>query len=163
VYDEAHSLLIANEEDFYPTTSEAHRSGWGTQHIYDVSDPTEPIELARFATEHSTDGTLGLDGVYTAHDTVLDGTMAISSWYSDGIRIVDLSDPSNPVEVASFVPPRRRDPTGYWIAPNGASDFPMVWGVAVQDGLIYLSDMHSGLWIIKIDRADNDTLRLSPG
>ena len=44
-----------------------------------------------------------------------------------------------------------KDPTGHWKAPDGSQAFPMVWGVAVADGLIYLSDIHSGLWIARFD------------
>lgn len=90
-------------------------------------------------------------GIYTAHDSVLSGNLTISSWYSDGIRIVDLSDPTHPREAGSFLPPRSRDPIGYWAAPNGATAFPMVWGVDLQDDLIYASDMHSGLWIVRLE------------
>ena len=91
----------------------------------------------------------------------MSGSVAISSWYSDGIRIVDLSDPAQPTEIGSFVPPLARDPVEYWVAPNGASVFPMVWGVAVADDLIFVSDMNSGLWIIRFD--DSDQIEERPG
>ena len=166
-FDETNALLIVNEEDFYPTEDDAHTEGWGTQHIYDVSDPRNPLEIAGFATQRSSDdgaGGLGLDGIYSIHDTVMSGSVAISSWYSDGVRIVDLSDPTRPTEVGSFVPPRSRDPVGYWVAPNGATAFPMVWGVDVQDDLIYVSDMNSGLWIIRLnDAPTEDAPGPSPG
>jgi hypothetical protein len=162
VIDASQSLLIVNEEDFYPSGDEEHSPGWGTQHIYDVSDPTEPIEIAEFATSRSTnEGGLGFDGIYSAHDTVLDGSVAISSWYSDGVRIVDLSDPTQPIEIGSFVPPRSRDPVGYWVAPNGATAFPMVWGVDVLNDLIFVSDMNSGLWIVRFD--DGTSTEDEPG
>jgi hypothetical protein len=32
----------------------------------------------------------------------------------------------------------------------------MVWGVDVQDDLIYVSDMNSGLWIIRLDDASTE-------
>ena len=43
-FDETNALLIVNEEDFYPTEDDAHTKGWGTQHIYDVSDPRNPVD-----------------------------------------------------------------------------------------------------------------------
>ncbi|MFW2338511.1 MAG: hypothetical protein ACN4GK_00535, partial [Acidimicrobiia bacterium] len=107
------------------------------------------------------EGDLGFDGIYSVHDTVLDGSVAVSSWYSDGIRIVDLSDPEQPIEIGSFVPPRSRDPVDYWVAPNGATAFPMVWGVDVLDDLIYLSDMNSGLWIVRFN--DGTSTEDEPG
>ena len=77
---------------------------------------------------------------------------------------MDLSDPTQPTEVGSFVPPRSRDPVGCWVAPNEAIAFPMVWGVDVQDDLIYVSDMNSGLWIIRLNDAPiEDTPGPYPG
>ena len=34
-------------------------------------------------------------------------------------------------------------------APNGNRRFPLVWGVAVQGGLVYASDINSGLWVFR--------------
>ncbi len=166
--DEDAGLLIVNEEDLYPFESADHLAGWGTQHFFDVSDPTASVEIAAFATERSADDgnrRVDLDGFYSVHETVLSGSVAISSWYSDGVRIVDLSDPAEPAEIGSFVPPRSRDPVGYWVAPSGATAFPMVWGVDVSDDLILVSDMNSGLWIIEfVDTPQaEETPGLAPG
>ncbi len=163
-FDEATGLLIVNDEDLFPAESTDHTAGWGTQHILDVSDPTGAIEIAGFATERSAsddNGEPATDGFYSVHDTVMSGSVAISSWYSDGVRIVDLSNPTEPIEVGSFVPPRSGDPLGYWVAPNGARFFPMVWGVDVSDDLIFVSDMNSGLWIIRQD--DDTSAGVRPG
>lgn len=163
-FHEAAGLLIVNEEDLFPFDGTDHTVGWGTQHIIDFSDSTAAVEIAGFATERSADdgsGGLGLDGFYSVHDTVMSDSVAISSWYSDGVRIVDLSDPTEPTEVGSFVPPRSRDPVGYWVAPDGAMAFPMVWGVDVEGDLIFVSDMNSGLWIIELD--DDTPAEVRPG
>jgi hypothetical protein len=165
VFFEEAGLLVANEEDLFPFDGASHLGGWGIQHIYDVGDPTAPVEIATFATERAVDdGTaeLALDGFFSVHDTVLSGSVAISSWYSDGVRIVDLSNPAQPTEIGSFVPPRSRDPVGYWVAPSGAHAFPMVWGVDVTDDLVYVSDMNSGLWIIRFGATRPTSERIGP-
>ena len=77
------------------------------------------------------------------------GRVEVVSWYSDGVRVVDLSDAQRPREVGYFVPPARRDPQRFWRAPNGGLTFPHVWGVAVADGLVFASDISSGLWIFR--------------
>ncbi|NNC41467.1 MAG: hypothetical protein HKN95_12360, partial [Acidimicrobiia bacterium] len=142
-------------------------AGWGKQHIYDVSDTSTPIEIATFAIRRSIDGPegIGFDGFYSSHNTAISGSLAITSWYSNGVRIVDLSDPATPNEIGSFVPPRARDPVNYWVAPNGATAFPMVWGVDVADDLIFVSDMNSGLWIIRsnVDTSTEDEPGPAPG
>ena len=156
-FDGERAILVTNAEDLFPAGGSVHVAGWGGQRIYDVSDPAAPVDIAEFATAHSTtaDGTaIGRDGFYSAHDTVLAGSVAVSSWYSDGVRVVDLSDPGNPVEIGSFVPPPAVDPMGYWTAPDGSIAFPMVWGVDAQDDLIFLTDVNSGLWIVRQEADD---------
>ena len=85
-------------------------------------------------------------GDWEIHNTEVFGDRAYSSWYSSGIVALDLSDPTHPSEVGQFVPPASQRFTGYFGAP-----FPLVWGVAIdrETGLIYVSDMRSGLWIVR--------------
>ncbi len=84
------------------------------------------------------------------HNPLVVGTDVYLSWYSDGIRVVDARNPRKPREVAYFVPPAGKDP----IKPsqrNTLTNTTQVWGVAVDtaNGLVYASDMNTGLWIIK--------------
>jgi hypothetical protein len=51
-------------------------------------------------------------------------------------------------EVAHFVPPATTNP----VKPSQRSvltNTTQVWGVVVDDGLVYASDMNSGLWILR--------------
>lgn len=148
----AGNVMIQNSEVLEPfdlEPPEGEPVQWGYQEFY------ENMQLVgTFATEDSVpgeDGTIGTDGYYTVHNTDVVGSLQYASWYSDGVRIVDFSDPSAPVEIGHFVPPPASDPQGYWIAPDGSLSFPMVWGVAIAKGLIYLSDLHSGLWVVRFD------------
>ena len=76
-------------------------------------------------------------GVWEIHNTEVFGNRAYSSWYSHGIVALDISDPAAPSLVGQFVP--RADRYAY------------VWGVAIDPdtGLIYASDISSGLWIVR--------------
>ena len=145
-------LFVQNDEvgDFYHLGHE--RNVWGFQRIFDLSNPRRPVALGRFATEASVpgrDGRIRRDGFYSVHNNVFVGDLEVVSWYSDGVRLVDLSNPRRPRQVGYFVPPPRRDPQRFWVAPNGDRSFPLVWGVVVQDGLAYASDINSGLWIFR--------------
>jgi hypothetical protein len=78
------------------------------------------------------------------------GTDVYISWYSDGVRVLDASDPTAPREVAYFVPPSANNP----VKPSQRgvlTNAPEVWGVAYDAAteLIYASDMNSGLWILQ--------------
>ena len=66
------------------------------------------------------------------------------------MRVVDVSDPRAPREVAYFVPPATENP----VKPSQRSvltNTAQVWGVVVDEttGLVYASDMNSGLWILR--------------
>jgi hypothetical protein len=95
------------------------------------------------------DGRIRRDGFYSVHNNVVVGEVDVVSWYSDGVRIVSLAHARRPRSIGYFVPPARRDPQGFWRAPNGARAFPLVWGVAVQGDLVYASDINTGLWIVR--------------
>lgn len=148
VSDAGEGLLVLSSEDLYPTEDGEHESGWGHQAIFDLTGRL----LSRFAPDNvaiGEDSPVPLDGYYTAHNGVLNDDRLYSAWYSNGVRIVDLSNPSEPNEIGYFVPPPAVDPQGYWVAPDDTTRFAMVWDVFVEDDLIYVSDMNSGLWIVR--------------
>ncbi len=108
---------------------------WGFARFFDISDPTAPRQLSTFATAR-TRQCPAPDGVwYTVHNPFVVGDTAYFSWYSDGVRAVDISDPAKPREIAFWVPPQQ----------------PLVWGLYVQDDLVFLSDINNGLFILKRD------------
>lgn len=74
-------------------------------------------------------------GVWSIHNTEVLGDRAYSSWYGHGIVALDMSDPTAPQLAGQFV-------------PDGGA---VTWGVAVDPdtGLIYASDIGSGLWIVR--------------
>jgi hypothetical protein len=89
------------------------------------------------------DASLPSGFAWTIHNPEVSGDRIYASWYSHGIVALDISDPSNPTKVGQFVPStrlRRR-----YFGPASA----FTWGVAVHGGLIYASDLRSGLWIVR--------------
>lgn len=67
------------------------------------------------------------------------GNTAYLSWYADGVRVIDISQPSAPREIASFVPPPVTD-----VIP-----FQEIWGVYVDRDLILASGFFGGLYVLK--------------
>ena len=115
--------------------------GWSGFRIWDYSDPTSPVLASTFNTVCSADPIDPIcdpAGTYSAHNVIVetnsDGdVLAYISWYTDGILVVDISDPANPVEIGRFSKPN--------------SEF---WGVYKIPGedQIYSSDRNGGLWIL---------------
>ena len=151
--DTTAGLLVLSDQDLINADFERHRPGWGGQRLFDISDPAAIRQVGAYFTEraapNSNGGAIHVDGRYSAHNAQIVDGIEYVAWYSDGIRILDLTDPTEPGELGWFIPPVRVDPQGYWDAPDGTTAFAMVWGVHVADGLVYVSDMHSGLWIIR--------------
>lgn len=87
-----------------------------------------------------------MPGEWSIHNTEIRGNRAYSSWYSHGIVALDLSDPKAPVKVGQFRRPSVRKEMAF-----GPEAYPATWGVVIDpdSGLIYASDMRSGLWIIR--------------
>src|SRR5262249_33317288 len=149
----ASSLLVTTDEDFSPSERKAAGESkivgdtWGFARIWGLTDPTHPAHLSDFATPHAL--TNKTDAFYSAHNPEIRGTTLYLSWYSDGLRVVDISQPAAPQEIGFYRPKPTLDPTGVFIA-FGAGDHPIpfVWGVRVVGDRIYLSDINFGLYIV---------------
>ena len=122
-------------------------SQWGNVRIWDYSDPTNPVLASEFDTVCSKDPTAAecdLRGTYSVHNVILEKGFATFSWYSNGVIIVDVRDPYNPVEVARY------NPTGeeFEEQNSGIQD---VWGIYKERGRrwLYASDRNGGLYILK--------------
>ena len=113
-------------------TLRAQLPSWGFLRVFDADTGVQVSQFddVPFINDLSAAG----DGFWSIHNTEVSGAIAYSAWYSNGIVALDLSDITNIQMVGQFVPP----------------GFPEVWGVAIgEDGLIYASDLGSGLWIIR--------------
>jgi len=149
-YDARRRLLFTADEDFCKASGAGIEKGFGYLRIYDYSKLDAPKQIGQYRTPNS----LGTDdqaaGDYTIHNPFLVGTDVYTSWYSDGVRVIDASNPRAPEEVAFFVPPAGKNPvkpSQRFVLPNTTQ----IWGVVVDraTGLIYASDMNTGLWILK--------------
>ncbi len=117
--------------------------------IYDWSR-TSPRQIGAYRTPNSLATNDQAAGDYVIHNNWPVGTDVYASWYTDGVRVIDTSNPSAPREVAYFVPPATTNP----VKPSQRgtlTNTTQVWGVVVDEatGLIYASDMNSGLWILR--------------
>jgi hypothetical protein len=150
MFDDDRQLLFTADEDFCLHSGKGIETGYGYLRVYDYSNRAAPVQIGEYRTPNSMTGGQPGSGDYTIHNNYLVGTDVYISWYSDGVRVVDASDPTNPTEVAFFVPPAGQNP----VKPSQRgvlSQTPQVWGVVVDEatGLVYASDMNTGLWILE--------------
>ena len=102
---------------------------------YDISDPTNPLLLDQIQSSPGNN--------IIPHNTHVKGSILITSYYTDGVVVHDIGDPSNMVEIASF------DTSP---AYNG-NTFNGCWGVYpffASNNLI-ASDIENGLYVLSID------------
>ena len=100
--------------------------------ILDVTGLTSPRIISSFSTR---------PGVSIHNVHVVDG-VAYIAYYIDGLRVVDLRDPENPIEIGHFDTVPAEDKSGIL---QGA------WGVRVLDGTVYISDLETGTYAFQVD------------
>ena len=140
-----HKNYVFIADEVFPPT--AGPTGWdfpnirayGRLHVVDVSNVEKPKLVAWYEPE-----TGGVHNVWVAGDTLYLGA------YNAGFHAFDISGElrgdlkAQGREIADLMP---TDPNG--VVPNKA----FTWGVVVnpRDGLAYVNDMFSGLWIVRIE------------
>ena len=149
-YDAGRRLLFTADEDFCKTSGPSTEKGFGYLRVYDYSNLAAPRQIGTYRTPNSVGSSDEKAGDYTIHNPLVVGTDVYVSWYTDGVRVLDARDPRAPREIAHFVPPSANNP----VQPSQRgvlTNTTQVWGVAIDEatGLVYASDMNSGLWILR--------------
>jgi hypothetical protein len=147
--------VLAMDETF--TTA---RCPWGWARIVDVSDEESPIQVSTFRLEANQrrhcDTTLQDNAMYSSHylgvDDPDDAKLAFFTWYSSGLRIVDISDPYAPKEVGYFIPGATTDTV---FVDNRATRFGNTFVdyaysfVRYHNGNIWFNSVYGGFWVVK--------------
>lgn len=147
----AHSAAIGDDGRLLAVGGESWDAHRGDGHggpsgvdLWDVSDPAAPEHRASIAPFVPRDATYG-DGIWTTvHNFELAGDRLYSAWYQDGVKLHDVSDPSQPTLLAHWRTPAE---TRFWTAQVGrrgeffvASDMGFRDGVAEDGGLYCFPD-----------------------
>jgi hypothetical protein len=137
--------IAIDEEDQTQSANEAEARR-GRPHagmsIYDVSDYSNVKPLALFEVSELDSPWSRVAGTrFGAHQfhERMTGTLVHAVWFSAGLRIVDVADPSSPREVGYFIP----EPAGGEAAPQ-SNDV-----MLDERGLIYMVDRNCGFDILE--------------
>lgn len=109
----------------------------GFVHILDLEDPENLREVARYEVPEA-----------GAHNLWIEDDRMYVAYYQAGLRVVDISG-----ELRGDLYRQGREmawlPTG---SPDGfVPNSPMAWGPQWFKGHIYVSDLNSGLWVVRIE------------
>lgn len=145
--------LIVMHEDFSPALPEAQFGGcgarygaWGPLRIYNIENPARPRLVSEYTTPNMKISNMKTPEIFTAHNAEVVGRdEAVVSWYSDGVRWLDLSNLAKPRAIDTWVPRAAPDPHGF------LPTVPLVWGVypLPERDLIVAGDINSGLWVLE--------------
>jgi hypothetical protein len=142
------TIAIGTDEEHPHPNGQPHAFFW----VFDVSDyadikPLSTFQLTDWNSPHAR-AHLDAKGEY-GHDVYgpgahqfqehLHGTLVFCTWFSAGLRIIDIADPTAPKDAGHFVP----DPARGFKAPQ-SNDVDVD-----ENGLIYLFDRENGLDILE--------------
>src|SRR5947209_3690461 len=120
----------------YKGLQDGNNLTFGRLHVIDVSDITQPREVAWY---EPTDG--GVHNVWVVGDTLYLGN------YQGGARVLDISG-----ELKGDLLRQGREIS--WILTVdslGHRRAPFAWGAVVRDGNIFVPDINTGLWILRVE------------
>jgi len=114
-------------------------NGWGYLRFFNMKDPANPRQISTFATPNTNNEAVATQGTWSVHNPEVRGNFVYASWYSDGVRVIDISKPSSPREVGS------------WTGAGAPAAAPAVniWSVVPHGDLLLASDRNYGLYILK--------------
>lgn len=128
-------------------TITAQTPSWGYVRVFRENGTSEWTQVGKFTDAPNAFGAHPTPpGSWSVHNTEVLGNRAYSSWYSNGIVAIDLSNPTAPTRAGQFVPDTsKRHANALGVGPAE------VWGVAIdpETGIVYASDMRTGLWIVQ--------------
>ncbi|MBI4158138.1 MAG: choice-of-anchor B family protein [Candidatus Yanofskybacteria bacterium] len=126
-----HNVWASEDKQWLFATEETEGS---SLLVYDISNPVKPRFVSAYRNELVADDSI-------IHNVVIKGKIAYCSWYKEGVRLIDISNPVHPKEVAFF------DSS---FKDFGNSPFHGNWSVDVDDrGLVMISDIEEGLFILR--------------
>ena len=125
-----HSGWLSDDGTIYAMQDENH--GYDVK-IMDVSDFNNITVLSTLNS--------GENAQSMAHNGIIKGDFLYLSYYHDGLRVFDISDPSNPIQICNYDT----------YSPSSYNSYKGAWGVYpyLPSGNIIVSDMQSGLYVLE--------------
>lgn len=139
--------VIAGDEVFPYGENGSYLAG-GYLHMIDFTDLDNPEEVARFEIPFA-----GSHNFWVDEET----ETLYATFYNGGVRVVDISGElmgdllAQGREINFFMP---GDPDGF--IPN----MPQTWGAQLHKGFLFYSDMHSGLWVSKVEPPKSENVKI---
>ena len=150
------TMLITDE--VYGTSMRAlggHGCPWGWARFVDIKNPVKPKVISEFKLPQNEESFCTQDAAhpttsFAAHNPTITPSLAVITWHSGGLQVVDISNPAKPSQAAEFVadpviPILQEDPV-----LSSGGDKVVAWSYPIiKDGLIYFVDVRNGLYVMR--------------
>ncbi len=146
---DGHDYLFVGDEIFgceeCVSRAGLHEDGpRGFVHVLSMNDPENPVEVGRYEVPEA-----GAHNLWATDDRLY------VAYYQGGLRVVDISG-----ELRGDLYRQGREvswfPTGH---PEGYTpNSPMAWGPQPYRENIFVSDLNSGLWVVRLEPGSSDPL-----
>jgi choice-of-anchor B domain-containing protein len=133
----SHNASVSADNKYLYTTDEvtgATMKSWNIEVLYDADTTND--EFTFLTSEYIGDVT------QIAHNIHVNGMFAYLSHYTEGVKVLDISNPAEPIEV------------GYYDTyPQAGNEFVGAWGVYPHfpSGNFVVSDIQTGLYVFQFD------------
>ncbi len=111
----------------------------GFLRVIDIRDLSSPREVGSYKSSNRI--VVGNQEV-SIHNILVEGDLVYIGYYQDGFRVVDVSDPTDPVEVGFYI---RSQSYSRGLLNGAFTSFP-------SKGLVFVSDTDHGLFILRFRR-----------
>lgn len=145
------NLLIVADEATLNIDQQQVKHTW----VFDIREKTNPVSIATMPQPADQDYFKmgGQFGPHNLHEhrpgSWQDSNTVFATWQSAGVRAFDISNPFRPEEAGYFVPPQ---PLKFMEPLRGRAKIRHTADLYVaQDGLMYVTDYDSGLYILQYE------------
>ncbi len=144
-------LLIVVEEAVFDNCEDGIKRNW----VFDIQDPTKPISIATLpipkdANYQAKGGQFGPHNIHENRpESFQSEELLFVTYQNAGLRVYNIQDPFQPVEVAALVPPAPEKLMDY--RPNRPKVVDTTDVFVDENGLIYITDSNAGLYILEME------------
>ncbi|OEK05629.1 hypothetical protein BFP71_16395 [Roseivirga misakiensis] len=141
-------FYVIGGDEVFPYGENGSYLAGGYLHMIDFTDLDNPQEVARFEVPFAGSHNFWVDE---------ESETLYATFYNGGVRVIDISGElmgdllAQGRQITFFMP---GDPDGF--IPN----MPQTWGAQLHKGHLFYSDMHSGLWVSKVEPPKDENIKL---
>jgi hypothetical protein len=148
-----HSAVRLSDPRYVVLTQEVYDCPFAGLLIADIANESHPHIVGRFDLPENDPACQALpqtDAVFTSHNPLVvassTGDLVFVTWYGGGLQALDVSNPTQPRRVGLFVPKGEGAARESYIGtyPVQTWSYPIL-----RAGLIYVSDIQSGLYVLQ--------------